>query len=467
MDAHENARTTPRSRMLIVERLATVGAWRRSRPAWASPGDRAQVARPLRRRGRGRVARPLLQAPSQPGPSAARRPPPGSRRCAASAAPARPSPARLGLPGSTVGLALRRLGLGRLAALDPKPAIVRYEREHPGELIHLDTKKLGRIDGVGHRITGDRAGRSSKRGAGWEYLHVAVDDASRLAFTAVLPDERKESAVAFLQAALAWFAAHGVAAQRVMTDNGSAFKSQLFARAVADRGLTHKRTRPYTPRTNGKAERFIQTSIREWAYATPFDTSAERAAAMHPWLRAYNTERPHAAHKGKPPLSRLARDAMARRFAADGARIVAAGRRRDRLDGLAGNWAAPPRARPAARRGRSPRRGGAVGALPEGFAAVDVLVNNAGLARGLEPAQSADLDDWDAMVDTNVKGLMYVTRAVLPGMVARNRGARGQHRLHRRGVALPRRQRLRRHQGLRPPVQPQPPRRPLGHAPCA
>jgi transposase InsO family protein len=308
MDAHENARTTPRSRMLIVERLGegqsvarvaagfgitprTVRKWRDRFAAEGEAGLRDRSSRPLRSPAR-------LAAETTARIEALRR----QRRSG-------PAIAReLGLPGSTVGLALRRRGLGRLAALDPKPAILRYEREHPGELIHLDTKKLGRIDGVGHRITGDRTGRSNKRGAGWEYLHVAVDDASRLAFTAVLPDERKHSAVAFLEAALAWFAAHGVAAQRVMTDNGSAFRSKRFAEAVAAHGLTHKRTRPYTPKTNGKAERFIQTSIREWAYATPFATSGERTRAMHPWLHAYNTTRPHAAHNGNPPLSRLARD---------------------------------------------------------------------------------------------------------------------------------------------------------------
>ena len=165
---------------------------------------------------------------------------------------------QLGLPGSTVGLTLRRIGLNRLAALDPKPVIIRYEREHPGELIHIDIKKLGRIDGVGHRITGDRTGQSNKRGTGWEYLHVAIDDASRLAFTAMLPDERKESAVTFLNAALAWFKTHGVIAQRIITDNGSAYRSKSFAEALARHGLKHKRTRPYTPKTNGKAERFIR-----------------------------------------------------------------------------------------------------------------------------------------------------------------------------------------------------------------
>jgi transposase InsO family protein len=308
MDAHENARTTPRSRMLIVERLRS--GWSVG-PVAAAAGVCPATVRKWRDRFAAEGQAGLRDRSSRPGRSPTRLPPGTTARIEALRRQRRSGPAiarALGLPGSTVGLELRRRGLGRLAALDPKPAIIRYEREHPGELIHLDTKKLGRIDGVGHRITGDRAGRSRQRGAGWEYLHVAVDDASRLAFTAVLLDERKESAVAFLANALAWFAAHGVAAQRVMTDNGSAFRSKLFARAVADRGLTHKRTRPYTPKTNGKAERFIQTSIREWAYAAPFNTSADRTRAMHPWLHAYNTERPHAAHNGKPPLSRLARD---------------------------------------------------------------------------------------------------------------------------------------------------------------
>jgi transposase InsO family protein len=208
-------------------------------------------------------------------------------------------------PVSTVGAVLRRLGLGRLQALDPKPPAIRYERDHPGELIHIDTKKLGRIDGVGHRITGDRRGQSSKRGIGWEALHVAIDDASRLAYTELLPDERKESAIAFLSRARAWFQSHGVAVERIMTDNGSAYKSRAFRAALSEAGIRHKRTRPYTPRTNGKAERFIQTSLREWAYATPYRSSAERAAAMPAWLCSYNSRRPHSALGGKPPISRL------------------------------------------------------------------------------------------------------------------------------------------------------------------
>jgi transposase InsO family protein len=308
MDAHENARSTPRGRMLMIDRLRS--GWSVNRVA-AAAGVCPATARKWRDRFAAEGADGLRDRSSRPHRSPARLPPDTAARIEALRRQRRSGPAiarALGLPGSTVGLELRRLGLGRLEALDPKPAILRYERERPGELIHIDIKKLGRIDGVGHRITGDRRGQSRKRGTGWEYLHVAIDDASRLAFTAVMPDERKESAVAFLDAALAWFAAHGVAAQRVMTDNGSAFKSQLFARAIADHGLTHKRTRPYTPKTNGKAERFIQTSIREWAYATPFNTSADRTRAMHPWLHAYNTTRPHSALKGKPPASRIARD---------------------------------------------------------------------------------------------------------------------------------------------------------------
>jgi transposase InsO family protein len=215
---------------------------------------------------------------------------------------------QLGRPASTVGVVLRRHGLGRLAALDPRPPIVRYERQRPGELIHIDTKKLGRINGIGHRITGHHAGMTRNRGIGWDHLHVAVDDASRLAYTELLADDGKHSATAFLTRALAWFAHHGVTVERVMTDNGSAYRSRYFADAIAAASLRHIKTRPYTPRTNGKAERFIQSSLREWAYARPFQSSAERGAAMLPWIQRYNHSRPHAALGGQPPISRLARD---------------------------------------------------------------------------------------------------------------------------------------------------------------
>jgi transposase InsO family protein len=195
---------------------------------------------------------------------------------------------RLGRPVSTVGKALRRLGLGRLRALDAPIAVIRYEREKPGELIHIDTKKLGRIDGIGHRITGNRTGQSNKRGSGWEALHVAIDDNSRLAYTEILPDEKKTSATAFLERALVFFRRHGISVERVMTDNGSAYKSHLFRDTLAAKGIRHKRTRPYTPRTNGNAERFIQTSLRQWLYASPYESSAQRTAAMPAWLCDYN-----------------------------------------------------------------------------------------------------------------------------------------------------------------------------------
>ncbi len=312
MDSHENARTTPHSRMVIVERLGsgwsvadvaaamgvtakTVRKWRDRFATEGEPGLRDRSCRPHHSPTRLPIAAEAeieaLRRQRLSGPAIAR---------------------ELGQPVSTVGVVLRRLGLGRLAALDPPRQVIRYERERPGELIHLDTKKLGRIDGIGHRISGDRTGQSRRRGRGegigWEFLHVAIDDASRLAYTALMPDEKQASAVRFLEDALAWFAAHGVVVERVMTDNGSAFKSRLFGAALQARGLTHKRTRPYTPRTNGKAERFIQTSLREWAYARAFHTSAERALAMPAWLCRYNTSRPHTALGGKPPITRIARN---------------------------------------------------------------------------------------------------------------------------------------------------------------
>jgi transposase InsO family protein len=219
---------------------------------------------------------------------------------------------RLGRPLSTIGVVLRRRGLGRLRVLEPRPPILRYERERPGELLHIDIKKLGRIDGVGHRITGERTGQSNRRsagrGLGWEFVHVAVDDASRLAYTELMPDERQQSAVAFTRRAVAWFARHGVRIERVMTDNGAAYKSFAFRDLLAEQSIRHMRTRPYTPRTNGKAERFIQTSLREWAYAEPFRTSADRAAAMLPWITSHNHYRPHSALGGKTPISRLTTD---------------------------------------------------------------------------------------------------------------------------------------------------------------
>lgn len=209
---------------------------------------------------------------------------------------------RLAFPRSTIGTVLRKLGLGRLSALETRPPILRYQREKPGELLHIDTKKLGRIEGVGHRITGNRR---DGRGKGWEALHVAVDDASRLAYTAILPDETQQSAITFMKDALTFFARHGVTVERVMSDNGSAYRSHAFRDLLAGAGLRHVRTRPYTPRTNGKAERFIQTSLREWIYAEPYSSSDERTRAMLPRIDGYNTTRAHSALNRQTPWQRL------------------------------------------------------------------------------------------------------------------------------------------------------------------
>jgi transposase InsO family protein len=213
--------------------------------------------------------------------------------------------AELNISPATVSRILRRLGLNRIAALEPAEPIRRYEREKPGELIHIDIKKLGRFERVGHRITGDRQ-KGVSRGAGWEFVHVCIDDASRLAFSQILPDERKESAVAFLKAAIAYYANLGVIVARVMTDNGSCYRSAAFRKACSDLGLKHIRTKPYTPKTNGKAERFIQTALREWAYAQAYPTSDRRAEELPVWLHRYNWHRPHGSLKSKTPISRLA-----------------------------------------------------------------------------------------------------------------------------------------------------------------
>jgi transposase InsO family protein len=214
----------------------------------------------------------------------------------------------VGVSPATVSRILRRLGLNRLAALEPAEPVRRYERETPGELIHIDIKKLGRFDRVGHRITGDRRGQSNSRGIGWEFVHVCIDDASRLAFSQILPNEKKESAIAFLRAAIGYYRSLGVEIARVMTDNGSCYRSKAFAKACRSLNLKHIFTKPYTPKTNGKAERFIQTALREWAYAQAYATSDQRAQELPVWLHRYNWHRPHGALKSKPPISRLALD---------------------------------------------------------------------------------------------------------------------------------------------------------------
>ena len=211
---------------------------------------------------------------------------------------------RLRLKRSTVAGWLRRLGIGRLDLLQEKPPVVRYERERAGELVHIDIKKLGRFNRIGHRITGDpRSGKS--RHAGWDFVHVAVDDATRLAYVEVLPDEKKESAAAFIERALRWLKHQRVRVERVMTDNGSCYRSKLFTTSLREASVRHVRTRPYTPRTNGKAERFIQTLLREWAYAKPYQTSGRRNAALAPFIDRYNHRRPHASLAGQSPAYAL------------------------------------------------------------------------------------------------------------------------------------------------------------------
>jgi transposase InsO family protein len=206
-------------------------------------------------------------------------------------------------PYATVRRFLAQEGQGRLPAMEPPPPVRRYEYPEAGQMLHLDTKKLGRIEKAGHRITGDP--RDHSRGAGWEVLHLAIDDHSRMAYTEVLGNEKKATTTGFLERALQWFAEHGVSTQRLMTDNGSAYRSQPFAAALRQRNIRHVFTRPYTPRTNGKAERFVQTALREWAYAYTYNHSTERTQHLARWNHFYNHHRQHSALGYKPPISRL------------------------------------------------------------------------------------------------------------------------------------------------------------------
>jgi transposase InsO family protein len=220
----------------------------------------------------------------------------------------------LGMPEKTVSGILTRIGLGRLGRLGLEPAR-RYERKRPGELIHVDVKKLGRIErGAGHRVTGKRRGNPTKtdraglrrRQVGWEFVHIAIDDATRLAYAEVLSDEKAVTAVGFLRRALAFFRRHGFRVERVMSDNGSAYRSKLHAFACRAAGVRHLTTRPYRPQTNGKAERFIRTMLSEWAYGAIYRTSSQRTAALDGWLWRYNHLRPHGSLSRKTPSARLA-----------------------------------------------------------------------------------------------------------------------------------------------------------------
>ena len=306
MNVHKNARMTVHGRLLLIERVRVAG-WRVVDAA-AAAGVSERTAYTWLARYRAGGERALRDRSSAPARSPRRLP---AEAIAAIARLRRqrwsgPRIARaLGQPVSTVGAVLRRLGLGRLSALEAKPPVVRYERRAAGELLHIDSKKLGRIDGLGHRVTGARRGHRA-RGVGWEYLHVAIDDASRLAYTELLPDERGQTCAGFLARAAAWFASLGVRIERVMTDNAFAYtKSRRFRATMTKLGARHLTTRPYRPRTNGKAERFIQTALREWLYGRPYPSSADRATAMPAWLHWYNHHRPHAGINAATPASRL------------------------------------------------------------------------------------------------------------------------------------------------------------------
>jgi len=306
MNIHKNARLTPRGREVMVGRIESgqtpeaaardAGVCPRTVRKWVArykiggiEGLRDRSSRPHR------LYRPTPRAIVEQVEALRRQRWTGKQIAA-----------ELGVSPATVSRILKRLGLNRLKALEPVEPIRRYEREHPGDLIHIDIKKLGRFDRTGHRITGKRTGIATSRGSGWEYVHVCIDDASRVAFSRIFPDEKKESAVAFLKAAVAYYQSLGITVVRVMTDNGSCYRSKAFRKACRELDLRHIRTKPYTPKTNGKAERFIQTALREWAYAQAYPTSDRRAEELPFWIHRYNWHRPHGSLKSKPPISRLA-----------------------------------------------------------------------------------------------------------------------------------------------------------------
>lgn len=303
MNSHKHARLTPKGRALLVGRVLDEG--------W-TVGAAAQAVGVSRRTAYKWLARFKAEGPGGLGDRSSR-----PRRCprALSAReqdqleqlrrqrwPLWRIAQQAGRGIATVSRYMKRFGLSRLNGLQPPEPVLRYERAAAGELLHLDTKKLSHIDGVGHRITGDR--RTSKRGIGWQMVHLAIDDHSRVSFARVLPDETSPSCVQFLCEAVAYYASLGVRVQRVMTDNGTGYKN-TFRAACDALGVSHIKTRPYTPQTNGKAERFVQTSLREWAYARPYVSSAQREQALQPFLHRYNWHRPHSALNHQPPMSRI------------------------------------------------------------------------------------------------------------------------------------------------------------------
>ena len=304
MNLHHHARLSPRGRALLVDRVLVQGL--RVEEAAHAAGVSVRTAYKWLRRFKEEGAAGLFDRSSRPHacphatPQAVvnevleRRRARQSYHQIAQQLPVAPS---------TVARLLRRAGLHRLAELEPARPENRYEHPQPGDLLHLDIKKLARFRQPGHRVTGNRQINSD--GVGWEYVHLAIDDHSRVAFGSIEPDERGSSACRALIQALRYYRGLGVRFERVLTDNGACYRSRRFRRLVRRLGLRHLRTRPYTPRTNGKAERLVQTTLREWAYARAYDTSAQRAEAFAPWLHHYNWHRPHASLGYNPPISRI------------------------------------------------------------------------------------------------------------------------------------------------------------------
>jgi transposase InsO family protein len=309
MKLHGNARTCPRSRRLLVERVVEQ-RWAPAAAAEAA-GVSARTAWKWVARFRAEGEAGLVDRSSRPHCSPGRTPPERVeaiatlRRLRFTAAEISQA---LRMPLSTVSAVLARIGLGKLSRLEPPEPANRYQRRHPGELVHVDVKKLARIDGAGHRAHGNRGLQKRRRGTnriGYEYVHVCVDDATRLAYVEVLPDEKARTAVGFLRRARIWYRRHGVRIRRVMTDNGACYVSALHALACRRLGVKHLRTRPRRPRTNGKAERFIRTMLAGWAYGAIYATSRERTDGLDGWLYTYNHTRPHGSLGHQPPIRRL------------------------------------------------------------------------------------------------------------------------------------------------------------------
>ena len=304
MNSHKHARLTPKGRALLVERVLEQG-WTVQEASQAA-GVSRQTTYKWVRRFEAEGQQGLFDRSSRPhcSPTAI---PKRKRRRIEQLRRRRWPMWRIaqdqGCSLSAVSRFMSAAGLSRLKSLDPVEPIVRYERESPGELLHIDTKRLGRIKGVGHRITGDRT-KNHNRGIGWDAVHLAIDDHSRVAFARIKIDETKVSCVEFLREAIEFYAGIGVRIESVMTDNGTGYK-KTYDLACAELGVRHLRTKPYTPKTNGKVERFVQTSLREWAYAKPYRSSALRELALQPFIHHYNWHRPHSALAHQPPMIRI------------------------------------------------------------------------------------------------------------------------------------------------------------------